>query len=460
MRALEIALAGFCAAAVAWPAIFGVRSRRGLVLAGSLGIVVAQLLGEGFRWQLVPLYLVALALGFGDLLSMERKLPWWRRVSRPALGLIGVGMMSLPPASLPVPSLPAPTGDLAVGTATFELAFAERFDPYGPEPGTRPRRLAVQVWYPALEDGRQPGPWTPDLDLIGPRLSRRLGFPGFFLSHTVYTIGHGRPLASPLPGSFPVILYAHDLADFRTVALNQLEALASRGYFVVAADHAFLALVSRLPDGSVVDFDPTALAPDLDDAARLDRGRDAEEVMKDDLIGILDALAAVPSPFGELAAHADVGRVGAYGRGMGGGVAVWLCLTDARCRGAAGFNPWVEPLPDRVAAEPTSLPTMFIRSSEALGNANDGRLRGLAERSEGNAYWIGVAGTQSNDFVMTPLFSPVAERLGMKGPIAAERIIPIIDRFLAGFFDHTLLDAGAAAIERNPFPEVSLEIIG
>jgi hypothetical protein len=61
---------------------------------------------------------------------------------------------------------------------------------------------------------------------------------------------------------------------------------------------------------------------------------------------------------------------------------------------------------------------------------------------------------------MTPLFSPVAERLGMKGPIAAERIIPIIDRFLAGFFDHTLLDAGAAAIERNPFPEVSLEIIG
>jgi hypothetical protein len=61
---------------------------------------------------------------------------------------------------------------------------------------------------------------------------------------------------------------------------------------------------------------------------------------------------------------------------------------------------------------------------------------------------------------MAPLFSPVAERLGMKGPIAVERIVPIIDRFLAGFFDHILLDAGAAAVERNPFPEVSLEIIG
>ncbi len=453
-------LAGFCAAAVAWPAIFGVRSRRGLVLVGSLGTVTAQLLLEGFRWQLVPLYIVALALGLGDLLSMERRLPWWRRVSRPALGLIGVGMMCLLPASLPVPRLPTPTGDLAVGTATIELSFPERDDPYGPEPGTHPRRLAVQVWYPALTDGRAPAPWTPDLDLIGPRLSRRLGFPGFFLSHTVYSLGNARPLANPLPGSFPVILYSHDYADFRTVALNQLEALASRGYFVIAPDHAHLALVSRFPDGSVVEFDPSALASDLDDVARLERGRDLEEVMKDDLVGILDALALAAGPFGELASHADVGRVGAFGRGAGGGVAVWLCVTDPRCRGAAGFNPWVGPLPDRVAAEPTSLPMMFMRSEEAVGTANDGRLRGLAERSEGTAYWIGIAGTESNDFVMAPLFSPVAERLGMKGPIPAERIVPIIDRFLAGFFDHTLLDAGAAAIERNPFPEVSLEIIG
>jgi dienelactone hydrolase len=431
-----------------------------LVLLGSLAVVVAQLLLEGFRWQLVPLYLVALALGFGDLLSMERKLPWWRRVSRPALGLIGVGMMCLPPAALPVPRLPQPTGDLPVGTATFAVRFPDRLDPYGSQPATVVRQLAVQVWYPAENDGHAPGPWTTDLDLIGPRLSRRLGFPGFFLSHTVYSPSHARPNATPLPGTFPVVLYSHDLEDFRTVALSQLEALASRGYFVVAPDHAHLALVSRLPDGTVIDFDPRALASDLDEAARMERARHLEETMKDDLVGILDALSLESGPFGSLAAHADVGRVAVFGRGAGGGVAVWLCVIDPRCRGAAGFNPWVDPLPDRVAAEPTSLPMMFIRSTEAVGTPNDGRLRGLAERSEGTAYWIRVAGTESNDFVMAPLFSPVAERLGMKGSIGAERIVPIVDRFLAGFFDHTLLDAGPAAIERNPFPEVSLEIIG
>ena len=101
-----------------------------------------------------------------------------------------------------------------------------------------------------------------------------------------------------------------------------------------------------------------------------------------------------------------------------------------------------------------------MRSDGWRGTPNDGRLRGLAERSETITYWIGIEGAGHNDFVVTPLFSPVAGRLGLKGPIPAGRIIPIIDRFLVGFFDRTLLGTGAAAIEQNPFDEVTLEVIG
>lgn len=460
MRTWELASAALAVGAVVWPAISARRSPRGVVFGLSLAVTIGQLLFEGFRWQMVPLYLVVLALGLGDLVSMERDLPRWRRISRPALGLIGVAMMSLPPVLLPVPELPPLGGALSVGTSTFELSFPERLDPYGPDPSTQPRRLAVQVWYPAETDGASPGSWNPDLDLVGPLLSRRLGFPSFFLSHTIYTEGHARERATPLAGRYPVVLYVHDYRDFRTVALNQIEGLASRGYFVVAADHSFASLAARLPDGTVVELDPEAIPTALDQETTVDRARDLGEVMKDDLVGILDQLSMGElGAFAELGTHADVERVGAFGRGLGGGVATWLCLTDVRCRGAAGFNPWIEPLPDRVAAEPTELTMMFLRSGEAIGTNNDGRLRGLAERSEGTAYWMGVTGTEANDFVLAPLFSPIGERLGMKGPIPADRIVAIIDRFLAGFFDHTLLGAGAAAIERNPFPEVSLEIV-
>ncbi|HKY49226.1 MAG TPA: hypothetical protein VJQ79_14725, partial [Acidimicrobiia bacterium] len=102
MRQFELILAGVCVGAVVWPGLFGSRPRRGIVFLGSLGALVAQLVIEGFRWQMIPLYVVAVGLGVGDLVSMERTLPWWRRVSRPALGLVGLGMMALLPAVLPV----------------------------------------------------------------------------------------------------------------------------------------------------------------------------------------------------------------------------------------------------------------------------------------------------------------------------------------------------------------------
>jgi predicted dienelactone hydrolase len=463
LRRFELILAGVCAAAVVWPAFFRNRSRRGIVFGATLTAVIAQLVLEGYRWQMFPLYVVALGLGLGDLFSMERNLPWWRRVSRPLLGLIGLGMMIALPLALPVPSLPPPSGPLEVGTISLELAFAERLEQYGTTPDTVPRRIMVQVWYPAQPvENAATTPWTPDLSVVGPALSRRMGFPGFFLSHTRYTTANAIPSARPLDGMFPLVLYSHGWTGFRTIALNQIESLASNGYIVIAPDHAYAAMATRFPDGTVIEADPGALPdeqtvePDVYDNAAVD----LVATYTDDLIGILDALALGTSgPFGEVASHADLGRVGGYGHSTGGGALLRMCLSDPRCQAVLGMDAWVEPVPDRVIALPSQVPMLFMRSDGWRGTPNDGRLRGLAERSDNTTYWIGIEGAGHNDFVLTPLFSPVAGRLGLKGPIAAARIIPIIDRFLVGFFDHTLLGSGPAAIEQNPFAEVSLEVI-
>jgi len=457
-------LAGVCAGAVTWPALFGSRPRRGIVLVGTLGALVAQLTIEGFRWQMIPLYVLAVGLGVGDLLSMERALPWWRRVSRPALGLIGLGMMALLPTILPVPDLPSPSGPLSIGTMSVELTFPDRLEHYGPQPDTSPRRIMVQVWYPAEEmKGVEPGPWTEDVDVIGRAMSRRLGFPGFFLSHTRYSKSHSFEGATPLSGLFPVVMYSHGWTGFRTIAVNQAESLASHGYIVVAADHTYGAVSTRFPDGTIVDFDPNALPDEetVEPEVYAEAGVDLVGTYADDLTGILDAIAGGEAgPFGEIASHIDLGLVGVYGHSVGGGAAVLFCLSDERCKAVLGMDAWVEPVPDRVIATPATRPMLFMRSDGWRGTPNDGRLRGLAERSESITYWIGIKGAAHNDFVVMPLFSPIAARLGLKGPIPAGRIIPIIDRFLVGFFDHTLLGTGAAAIEQNPFDEVNLEVIG
>ena len=266
--------------------------------------ITVQLLIEGFRWQMAPLYLVVLALGLGDLGSMERELPFWRRVSRPALGLVGVAMMTLPPAALPVPQLaPAVGGSARRHCALSPSSFRIDWRPTAlrPKPcpggwrsrfGTRPRRM-----------GKSPDLGIPISTWSVPSCLGRLGFPGFFVDHTVYTQGSARLRATPLPGRFPVIIYSHDYADFRTVAVNQLEALASRGYFVVAPDHSYASLAARLPDGTEFELDPAALPSALDQEATIETGRDLEEVMKDDLVGIIDQLA-----LGELGAFGNAGN--------------------------------------------------------------------------------------------------------------------------------------------------------
>ena len=72
---------------------------------------------------------------------------------------------------------------------------------------------------------------------------------------------------------------------------------------------------------------------------------------------------------------------------------------------------------------------------------------------------MGVEGASHNDFVIAPLISPFSTRLGFTGPIPAGRVIPIIDRYLVGFFDVYLLETGSAALDTASFEEVSVEVI-
>jgi hypothetical protein len=136
-----------------------------------------------------------------------------------------------------------------------------------------------------------------------------------------------------------------------------------------------------------------------------------------------------------------------------------VCLEDERCDAVLGLDPWVEPFSDRVIKLPATRPALYMRSDEWRGNENDNLLRGIAGRSESITYWLGVEGAEHNDFVFTPLLSPIAAQLGLKGPIPAGRIIPIIDNYLLGFFDVFLLGTGSAALDNVSFEEVSVEVI-
>lgn len=462
MRRFELILAFVAAFAVIWPAVFGVRPRRG-VAAGLLTIAfILQLQIEGYRWQLLPIYLVSLGLAIGDVIYLERGLTWSRRLTRGLFGTAGLTLAAGLAAILPVPELPVPPGPQAIGTFTVELVDTGRAEAYGPSPGA-PRRLMAQVWYPALGSGSVAAlPWSTDWDVVAPATARLLGFPSWFLDHTRYTDSHATQQPPMAEGVFPIIVYSHGWTGFRSIAVNQIETLVSNGYIVIAPDHTFGSVGVRFPDGEVINHDATALPEEEEVGA--EAYRDAAELLvetfADDIVTILDELDRGESgAFSLIWRGADLTRIGVYGHSTGGGAAVKVCLEDRRCDAVLGMDAWVEPLPDRVIRITASTPSLFMRSEDWIGTENDSLVRGIAGRSDEVSYVVGIAGAGHNDFVLTPLISPVAGRFGWKGPIPAGRIIPIVDNYLLGFFDVYLLGTGPATLDTVNFDEVSVEIL-
>jgi dienelactone hydrolase len=462
LRRFELILAFAAIFAVGWPVVFGVRPRRGIVAGVLSAGLLTHLQFEGYRWQMIPFYLVAIGLAVGDVIFLERRLDWSKRATRALLGSLGLGFVAVLPVVWPVPEIPTPSGPDPIGTLTVQLIDRARDEPYG-EPAGGPREFVAQVWYPS-QATTDPDPisWSEDWDVVAPAVARSLGLPSWFLNHTQYSLGHADSSAAMAPGTFPVIIYSHDWDGTRSTALNQIEHLVSNGYIVVAPDHAHVAAATVLTEGDVLFQDPAAL-PDPADVDGDDYAQAATllvETVAGDLVTLLDRLEEGESgPFAAVSNGMDLNRIGIFGHGAGGGAAVKTCLEDARCKAVLGLDPWVQPLTERELRLTMNRPALYMRSDEWIDTANDALLRGIAARGSSVTYWLGVEGAAHNDFTMMPLLTPLATQFGLRGEIPAGRVIPIVDNYLRGFFDVFLLGSGAAALDSVTFPEVAVTVI-
>lgn len=467
MRRFELVLVFVAAFAVYWPVVFGVRPRRGIVaLVVSAGLI-AQLQFEGFRWQMIPVYLAAVGLAVGDVFYLDRKFDWSGRIARGLLGAVGLVLVLALPLALPVPQLPIPGGPEPIGTLTVQLTDSERDEVYDNN-RIGSREFMVQVWYPSETTGTSaPVPWNENWDVVAPAISMEMGLPSWFLDHTRFTMSHSTESPPIASGTFPVIIYSHGWSGVRTDTLNQIEHLASHGYIVIAPDHAYVAAATVLEDGEVVHQNPDAL-PDLEEEEEEDQVE--EDVYQEaatqlvatqaaDLVAILDGLeAGETGPFASVVQNADLNRIGIYGHSTGGGAAIKVCLEDDRCGAVLAMDPSVTPLTHEDLQLTMTKPALYLRSEEWRGSDHDALVSGIAARGQEITYSVGVEGATTNDFVMIPLLTPLGDQLGWKGPIPAGRVITIVDNYLLGFFDVFLLGTGPAQLESVDFEEVEVSV--
>ena len=349
MRILEIVLV-FMVAIRLFGGIRGTRHWLDWISICALGVMGLHLWIEGCRWQMILVYSLVAVLGLLSVVQLGRgktcsgsqsKRVWVKSIGI----LVLIVIVSLPPLLLPVPKIYKPDGPYPVGTFSMMLVDEARDELYSGTAG-EPRRVMVQVWYPAEpEPGAQFGPWVEDPEVISPAISEFLGFPSFFLDHLKYANGHAFPGApvSNQAEKFPLLLFSHGWNGFRSQNTFQMVALASHGYIVAAPDHTYGAVATVFPNGDVSFVNrealPTGMGLTEDEfmtAARLLGAQWAG-----DLSFILDVLweGQTNGYLGILKDRLDFQRVGALGHSTGGGAAIQFCVLELSLPVCAGNGP-------------------------------------------------------------------------------------------------------------------------
>lgn len=471
MRPLEVVLFICCfALLIPFPKAL---HKRGVIVTSALTdtVLVLHLLIEGFRWQMVPIYGLSVVLVGFRFLSFRQTPPEWLSLIGRGVGFLAVLLAAAPPLVFPVPVLPEPGGPYAIGTMTFQWTDASRTEAYNPEPDpgnpADQREVMVQLWYPALpEDGQSTAPWMDRLDIAGPTIAAFLRLPSFFLDHAslVRTNAYTDAPVDPAGGRYPIVVYSHGWNGFRTVNLNQAEALASHGYVVAAVDHTYGAMVTVFEDGRVARNNPAILPEGPEDAAYYRSAGQLEATYAADLSFVLDQLAQLDSGdlSSPLAGHLDLNRAGLFGHSTGGGAVVLACQQDDRCRAGLGMDAWLMPLPESAVDMPLAQPFLFMRSEVWASGENDARLQRVVDTLAAPGYTLTVLGTRHYDFTLLPLLTPLAPALGLKGPLEGRRTMAIITDYLVAFFDQYLKEQPQPLLDgaSGEYPEVEFAVHG
>ena len=373
-------------------------------LTGVLHIVV-----EGWRIQMVPLYVLAAVILLGWLL-----MGWPRKFMLPSLSspstlprsiyilLNGVAVLWLVLGGIlagwgmPVVKLPQSAGPYPVGIVDRELIDA-----------ARGRRLMISVWYPAARQG-EPAPMTHNPDEVAAGLGNLAGVPSVLFQHLRYfTLAASENVPVAANGApFPVLVFSHGMVGLRLQNSSALQELASRGYIVVALDHTDAAAATVFPDGEARFYDLSrfGIAPDIEPTEAL-MTEHVLPVWVADQRFVYDVLEKWATSDPLLAGKIDPTRIGSFGHSFGGATALEVCRVDVRCKAAVNLDGG---LYGGTKTQPATQPLLLMTSTDSnrITEAIQ-EWTHLINMAKAEAEWVELPGSNHYAFTIMPLLSPM-----------------------------------------------------
>jgi pimeloyl-ACP methyl ester carboxylesterase len=438
---------------------------RQLRFLATLGIaaLLAHLLVEKPRWQLVPAYILTLYLllkTWQEYLHDQQPHRFHWPIMLSGSWLLFCAL----PVLVPVPVLPTPDGPYAVGSTTFYWTDNNRIETLAPEQTNAPRRIKVQVWYPIDHDSDLPTePYLEEMLTGIPDIAKRFGIPKVLLYNVnlVKTNSHAEATLTTDIAQFPVIIFSHGWTGTRVQNTSLMEALVSEGYILFAPDHTYGAVMTSFPDGQLV-LSNTNLLPENVHDTDLESAREVGLAWSGDLRFVMDQMEALNEGdiLSQFSGRLDLTRLGVMGHSTGGGATVETCWLDERCTAGLAMDAWMDPYDLEIAETGVQQPFLFMQS-EGWSQENTRSNRTFAQftgQLRPDQPVLTIAGTAHLDFSDVPLGSPLAHAAGYKGPINGNRVIKIVHDYTLVFFNHYLKGEPLSPLLLGPsesYPEIT-----
>ncbi|NOZ74300.1 MAG: alpha/beta fold hydrolase [FCB group bacterium] len=421
-----------------------------LILLLAILLTLIHFLTEGYRWQMVPAYLLLTGLYLWHRLHPHIRMGLPARIGFSVWWLIAL----LTPLLLPRLTLPDPGGSYPVGTQTVVLTDSSREEWFTENPDDF-RRIVVQIWYPAQSvTGLTPEPYLDHMDVRGPAMIEQLELPEFLKPPSVlvrffaWFRTHSFPGALPVSDPSPVVVVSPGLGGSRLLHRTLAEYLASRGMAVAILDHPYDANLTIFPDGQMADYRSELKGMAPDDSTRLRHRQLRTRV--DDLHFLLAQLKQNSALFPDILQTYPVNSFFLVGHSFGGTTVFQTALERKDIQAVIALDGWNLALPDSSLDQGLSVPVLYLGRPHWNNPNNYRRLaRFLMADTTTYSRWLILHSVHHFDFTDVPLLSPLLKLMGQQGTIPPERVVPMVNSLVAAFIAGNSLDY-PEAVAVNP----------
>ncbi|HDR4733429.1 TPA: carboxylic ester hydrolase [Bacillus cereus] len=426
------------------------------ILTVAFGVVVVQLIVEGYRWQMIPAYLSPVILTICYLfVGPKNNVKSYVAVTFKTLLLVMyLAIAVLLPSLMPVVLFEKTSGPLKVGTTLYHWIDYQREEPYMKDLNDR-RELMVQVWYPAKEKGEMNrAPYIHNSDEIAKGLEKSLSIPAFVFHHLglVKSNAFLEAQLSDTEERYPVLIFSHGLSGFRNQNTFEVEELASQGYIVVGIDHTYDAAATVFPDGR------TAFVQSINLTDFVERDRHIK-LWKDDVVFVINQVEKLNRSDKDkrFTGRIDTSRIGMFGHSYGGATAAQVLVEDSRVKAAIDMDGTLYGgnVPKSGVGKPFMVMNAEI-SDDSTEDSLEGKIRSDHALAGGGMSMV-IPHTNHTSFTDFHLFSPLLRSLGED----TRYVHRIINEFSLAFFDRYVkqVDDGSA-LEKldSKYPEVKFKV--